>query len=311
MKTQRHSPLTHSLLQMKHLLTLLLGLGVLSAKAQKSFDTEAHRGGRGLMPENTIPAMLNGVRTGVRTLELDTHITADGLVVVSHDGFMNSLIMQKPDGSDITKTDEKQYILYKMNYADIRRFIEGVKDYPAFPQQQKIKTYKPLLADLIDSVESYVKAHHLKPVHYNIETKSSPAGDNVENPVPAVLIKLLMDVINQKHVTDRVIIQSFDPRTLQILHQKMPEVKTAFLVQTGDYDSSIKTLGFTPAILSPEQKIVTADMVTAAHQNHVQVIPWTVNDEAKMKALIDLKVDGLISDYPDRLVKLVGSYQDK
>lgn len=296
---------------MKHLFTLFISLGFLSAKAQRSFDTEAHRGGRGLMPENTIPAMLNGVRTGVRTLELDTHITADGKVVVSHDGYMNSLIMQKPDGSDIPKAEEKQYILYKMNYADIRQFIEGVKDYPAFPQQQKIKTYKPLLSDLIDSVETYVKTHHLKPVHYNIETKSSAAGDNVENPVPAEFVKLLMDVIKQKKVTKRVIIQSFDPRTLQVLHQQMPRVKTAFLIQAGDYDGSIKTLGFKPTILSPEQKIVTADMVNTAHKNHVQVIPWTVNDEDKMKALIDLKVDGMISDYPDRLVKLIGSYQDK
>lgn len=296
---------------MRHLFTLIFGLGFLSVNAQKSFDTEAHRGGRGLMPENTIPAMLNAVRIGVRTLELDTHITADGLVVVSHDGFMNSLIMQKPDGSDIPKAEEKQYVLYKMTYAEIRQYPEGLKYYPAFPQQQKIKTYKPLLADLIDSVETYVKAHHLKPVHYNIETKSSPAGDNVENPVPTVFVKLLMDVINQKHVTDRVIIQSFDPRTLQLLHQQMPVVRTAYLIQTGDYDSSIQTLGFTPTILSPEQKIVTAAMVTSAHQNHVQVIPWTVNDETKMKALIDLKVDGLISDYPDRLVKLIGSYQDK
>jgi len=297
---------------MKHLLTtFLLGFGFLSARAQTSFDTEAHRGGRGLMPENTIPAMLNGVRTGVRTLELDTHITADGQVVVSHDGFMNPIIMQKPDGSDIAKADEKRYILYKMTYADIRQFIEGVKDYPAFPQQQKIKTYKPLLADLIDSVETYIKAHHLKPVHYNIETKSSPAGDGVENPAPAEFVKLLINVIKQKKVTKRVIIQSFDPRTLQVLHRQMPKVKTAFLMQTGDYDGGLKTLGFKPSIISPEQKIVTANMVAAAHKDHVQVIPWTVNDEDKMKTLINLKVDGIISDYPDRLVKLIGSYQEK
>lgn len=296
---------------MKHLLSIFLGLSFLSAKAQKSFDTEAHRGGRGLMPENTIPAMLNGVRTGVRTLELDTYITADGKVVVSHDGFMNPLFMQKPDGSDISRDEQQNYLLFKMNYADIRQFVEGLKDYPAFPQQQKVKTYKPLLADLIDSVETYVKTNHLKPVHYNIETKSSPDKDGIENPVPTVFVKTLMDVINQKHVTKRVIIQSFDPRTLQVLHLQMPKVKTAFLISAGDYDSSIKTLGFTPTILSPEQKIVTADMVSAAHKNHVQVIPWTVNDADKMKAMIELKVDGMISDYPDRLVKLVGNYQEK
>jgi glycerophosphoryl diester phosphodiesterase len=293
---------------MKYILSLLIIAGALQSNAQQ-LDIQAHRGGRGLMPENTIPAMLNGVKLGVQTLELDTHITADGKVVVSHDGMMTSAIMQKPDGTDIPKDEQKQHVLYKMTYDSIRLYIEGVKPYPAFPQQQKIKTYKPLLADLIDSVEAYTKARHLKPVYYNIETKSNPAGDNTDNPIPTVFVKLLLEVINSKHITNRVIIQSFDPRTLQVLHQQLPKIKTAFLVQTGNYDSSIKLLGFTPTILSPEQKIVTADMVTAAHKNNVKVIPWTINNEADMKALADLKVDGLISDYPDRLVKLFGSYQ--
>lgn len=293
---------------MKYILTLLIGTCFLHSSAQQ-LDIQGHRGGRGLMPENSIPAMINGVRLGVQTLELDTHITGDGKVMVSHDGFMTSAIMQKPDGSNITKAEEKNYILYKMPYDSIRMFIEGVKSYPAFPQQQKVKAYKPLLADLIDSVEAYTKANHLKPVYYNIETKSNPLLDNIESPTPAVFVKLLMEVIDQKHITNRVIIQSFDVRTLQILHQQMPKVKTAYLIQTGDYDSSMKLLGFTPTILSPEQKIVTVDMIASAHKNNVKVIPWTVNDEAAMKTLADLKVDGLISDYPDRLVKLFGSYQ--
>jgi glycerophosphoryl diester phosphodiesterase len=293
---------------MKYILSLLITAGSLQLKAQQ-FDIQAHRGGRGLMPENSIPAMLNGVKLGVQTLELDTRITADGKVVVSHDGVMTATFMQKPDGTDLTKAEEKQHALYKMTYDSIRMYIEGVKNYADFPQQQKVKTYKPLLADLIDSVEAYTKAKHLKPVYYNIETKSSASGDNINNPVPTVFVKLLMEVITSRHITSRVIIQSFDPRTLKVLHQQMPEVKTAFLIQTGDYDSNIKLLGFTPTILSPEQKIVTADMVTTAHKNNVKVIPWTVNDEAAMKALADLKVDGLISDYPDKLVKLFGSYQ--
>jgi glycerophosphoryl diester phosphodiesterase len=293
---------------MKHILALFAGLSFLSAKAQQ-FDTEAHRGGRGLMPENTIPAMLNGVRLGVQTLELDTHITGDGKVVISHDGIMTPAIMQKPDGTDITKEEERNYILYKMPYESIRQFITGTKPYPAFPQQQKIKAYKPLLGDMIDSVEAYVKANHLKLVYYNIETKSRPDGDNIENPTPDVFVKLLMDVIKAKGITQRVIIQSFDPRTLQVLHQQMPEVKTAFLIAFGNYDDAIKLLGFTPTIISPEQRIVTAAMVTSAHEKNVKVIPWTVNDEAVMKKLADLKVDGLISDYPDKLVKLFGRYQ--
>lgn len=296
---------------MKHLLMLLIGCGSFFTLNAQVFDTEAHRGGRGLMPENTIPAMINGVNLGVRTLELDCHITADGKVVVSHDAVMSAAIMLKPDGTEITKTEEKNYVLYKMPYDSIRLFQEGVKQHPDFHDQKMIKTYKPLLAALIDSVESYVKANHLKPVNYNIETKSSPAGDNITNPVPDVFVSLLMAVIKQKNITDRVIIQSFDPRTLRVLHQQWPAVNTAFLTQAGSYDDNIKKLGFVPTIISPEYKSVNEAMVKMAHENNVKVIPWTVNNEADMKVLANLKVDGIISDYPDKLVRVFGNYQKK
>jgi glycerophosphoryl diester phosphodiesterase len=294
---------------MKYLLTMLISSSFFTLKAQQEFDTQGHRGGRGLMPENTIPAMINGVHLGVHTLELDCHVTADGKVMVSHDPYMSSVIMLKPDGSEITKAEEKNYLLYKMPYDSIRQFQEGVKQHPDFPDQQKVKTYKPLLAELIDSVENYVKINHLKPVYYNIETKSKPSGDGITNPVPDVFVKLLMEVITEKKITDRVIIQSFDPRTLQVLHKQWPQVKTAFLTAAGTYDDNIKILGFIPTIISPEFKIVNQAMVKAAHQNNVKVLPWTVNNEADMKTLADLKVDGLISDYPDKLVKMFGSYQ--
>jgi len=296
---------------MKYLLTLLLTGGSLFALKAQEFDTEGHRGGRALMPENSVPSMLNGVKVGVRTLELDCNITADGKVVVSHDQTMSSVIMLKPDGSAITKAEERNYILYKMPYDSIRAFQEGVKPHPEFPEQKQVKTYKPLLSELIDSVEHYVKVNHLKPVYYNIETKSQPAGDNISNPVPDVFVKLLMDVITEKKIAKRVIIQSFDPRTLRVLHEKWPKMTTAFLTSTGTYEVNIQRLGFTPTIISPEYRSVNEAMVKTAHENHVKVLPWTVNNEADMKTLADLKVDGIISDYPDRLVKLFGSYQKK
>jgi glycerophosphoryl diester phosphodiesterase len=165
------------------------------------------------------------------------------------------------------------------------------------------------LSALVDSVESYVKTNHLKPVYYNIETKSKASGDNISNPVPDVFVKLLMEVINEKKIANRVIIQSFDPRTLQVLHQQFPEMKTAMLTSDGGYDTYVDKLGFTPTIISPYYKSVSADLVKKAHQNNVKVLPWTVNSETDMKALGDLNVDGIISDYPDRLVHVFGNYQ--
>jgi len=264
------------------------------------------------MPENTIPAMLHAIDLGVRTLELDCLITADQKVVVSHDPYMSAAIMLKPDGTEIGKAEEKQYALYKMSYDSIRRFAEGVKAYPSFPQQARLATYKPLLSDLIDSVETYVKKHHLKPVYYNIETKSSPEGDELYHPGPEPFVSLLMKVVKIKGIGKRVIIQSFDPRTLRIIHKVYPEQVTALLIENKEsFEANIEALGFIPTIYSPNYTLVTAELVKEAHAKKIAVLPWTVNKETDMEALAALGVDGIISDYPDRLVKLFGSWQGK
>lgn len=296
---------------MKHCLLVFSLLGATTIMAQPSIDVQAHRGGRGLMPENTIPAMLHAVDLGVHTLELDCLITADNQVVVSHDPFMNGNIMQKPDGSRIEKAAEKQYALYKMTYDSIRHFTEGLLPYPQFPQQVKMATYKPTLAALIDSVEAYVKLHHLKPVYYNIETKSTPAGDGIFHPAPEEFVQKLMAVITQKGITPRVTIQSFDPRTLQVLHRTHPRVTTALLVENKDgFEANITRLGFQPDIYSPAYKLVDSTLVKQVHDAGIKILPWTVNEIADIKAIAALGADGIISDYPDRLVQLFGSWQN-
>ncbi|MCW3467862.1 glycerophosphodiester phosphodiesterase family protein [Chitinophaga nivalis] len=253
---------------MKRVALLLLGgsLLLLQAKAQQKTDVQAHRGGMALMPENTIPAMLNGLKLGARTLELDCIITADQKVVVSHDAYMSAEFMRYPNGTDISKATEKSLALYGMTYDSIRQYDAGSKPHPRFPQQVKMKTYKPLLSALIDSVEQYIQQHHLKPVNYNIETKSDPAGDGIYNPAPAVFVALLMAVIEEKKIADRVTIQSFDPRTLQVLHQSNPRQKTALLVGNREsFAANIANLGFTPTAYSPNFQLVTLALVKEAH----------------------------------------------
>ncbi|PSL28302.1 glycerophosphodiester phosphodiesterase family protein [Chitinophaga ginsengisoli] len=282
------------------------------ASAQQKTDVQAHRGGRGLMPENTIPAMLHAVDLGVRTLELDCVISSDNKVVVSHDVYMSSVFVRKPDGSDITKEEEKQYALYTMTYDSIRKFDVGTKPHPQFPEQVKMKAYKPLLADLIDSVEAYVKKHHLKQVYYNIETKCSPDGDDKYHPKPDVFAKMVMDVIKRKKIAERVTIQSFDVRTLQVIHKTDPKQILALLIMNKEsFTDNLKTLGFAPAIYSPYYLMATPELVKEAHDKKVQVLPWTVNEVSDMEKMMSLHVDGIITDYPDRLVKVAGSYQEK
>ena len=314
----------------KLLFTVVFTCIIMIVGAQQRLDVQAHRGGRGLMPENTIPAMLHAVELGARTLELDCVISADKQVVVSHDLYMSSDFMLKPDGSEIKKPEEKQYLLYTMKYDSIRRWVEGVKTHPGFPAQEKVRTYKPLLSELIDSVEAYVKRHHLKPVYYNMETKCSPEGDGVAHPAPEEFVSLLMGVVRSRGISPRVIIQSFDPRTLRVVHRDYPGQVTALLVEgpaavgsvagaagvkdvvgangAEGFEKNVSDLGFVPGIYSPNFKMVDASMVKAAHEKGVKVLPWTVNEEKDMEVMAGLGVDGMISDYPDRLVKLFGKW---
>lgn len=293
---------------------LVLASAVIACKTQQgminqnvqypAFDREAHRGGRGLVPENTIPAMLHAIDLGVETLEMDTKITKDGKVILSHDEFINPLFSLSPEGKDIPTADAKKYAFFKMDYTDIAKFDVGSKYYSLFPQQKKVKTHIPLLSDVIDSVQNYLKATGKKQVFYNIETKSSEKEDNIYNPDPETFVKLLMDVIEQKKVSQWVIIQSFDKRTLQVLNRKYPKVKTAYLISnTKTLAENLSDLGYTPFIYSPAYKLVTPELVKACHDKGIKVLPWTVNTEKEIAAVKALGVDGIISDYPDLLMK--------
>lgn len=299
-------------MSMKHTFLLPLAAVLFTANvyAQQKIEVQAHRGGRGLMPENTIPAMLHAIDLGVRTLELDCVISSDKKVLVSHDVFMSAEFIRKPDGTDIKKEEEKQYALYTMTYDSIRKFDVGSKPHAKFPEQVKMKAYKPLLSELIDSVEAYVKRNHLKPVNYNIETKCSPEGDDKFHPKPDVFAGMVMDVIKKKKIADRVTIQSFDVRTLQVIHKTDPKQVLAYLVMNkDDLSVNLQKLGFKPAIYSPYYLMVTPALVKEAHAEKIKILPWTVNEPADMEKIMSMEVDGIITDYPDRLIKLTGRYQ--
>lgn len=266
------------------------------------FDKEGHRGCRGLMPENTIPAMLKAIDLGVTTLEMDIVFTKDKVAIVSHDPFFNHDITTAPDGKYLEEKEEKKLALYQLNFEETQKYDVGLKPNPRFPRQQKIKVTKPSLASLVDSVENYLSVNKLPKVDYNIETKTNPATDNIYHPAPAEFVEFLMAVIKSKGIENRVIIQSFDFRTLQLLHKNYPAIRTAMLIEEYDkrtLDEQLAALGFAPTIYSPAYSLVNKALINACHDKKIKIIPWTVNDKTKISELKQAGADGIITDYPD------------
>jgi glycerophosphoryl diester phosphodiesterase len=267
-----------------------------------ALDTQGHRGCRGLMPENTVPAMMTALNLGVTTLEMDAVITKDKKVVLSHEPFFNHDITTKPDGAFIDASEERSFNIYQMTYDEVKRYDVGMKPHPRFPRQQKMKAVKPLLTDVIDSVDKHMMSSRRPHPFYNIETKTQPVSDNVYHPAPAEFVELLMSVVKEKHIEERVIIQSFDFRTLQYLHQHYPNIKTAMLIEDSDkrsLEQQLQALGFNPTIYSPHHSLVNSALLERCHKLNIKVIPWTVNDKQGIERMKGLGVDGIISDYPD------------
>lgn len=268
----------------------------------RGIDLQGHRGCRGLMPENTIPAMIEAIRQGVTTLEMDVVVTADRQLVLSHDPYLNAIFCTDPSGKSLLEADQNKFLIFGMRYDALQKWDVGLKFHPQFPNQQKIAVHKPLLGELIDSVEQYVKINGLKPVRYNIETKSSVQGDGVSNPPPEEFVDLLMKVIAHKKVQRRVTIQSFDKRTLQVLHRTHPSIHTSFLIPFSNTQKPAQLmdeLGFRPTVLSPDFRLVDAGYLKACHDANMKLVVWTVNDVETIKKMASLGVDGIISDYPN------------
>ena len=265
---------------------------------KKEFDLQGHRGARGLFPENTIEAFIGALDLQVNTLEMDVVITKDGKVVVSHEPWISSVICW--DLADKPVAEGKGLNIYKMNYADVSNYNCGSQPHPDFPQQAKMPAFKPLLSEVITEAENYAKAKELPAVRYNIEIKSTPDGDGIYHPAPKEFVAKVLEVVKAGGIMDRTTIQAFDVRALQEAKAQAPSIPVAFLLsETKGFEKDLEKLGFTPEIYSPYFRLVNAEMVENCRANGISIIPWTVNDENDMNDLLELGVDGIITDYPD------------
>ena len=277
----------------------------LSAQKPKSdFDWQGHRGSRGLMPENTIPAFLKALDLGVKTLELDLAVSADNQLVISHEPWLNHDICSKADGSPVTKEEAESLAIIKMTVAELKKCDCGSRGNPRFPEQQKMAAYKPTLSEMVEAVKQYCVENKRPLPYFNIEIKSQPAWDGKYTPSVSAFAQLVVDELNRLKIKELSSVQSFDPRALEAVKKLDKAVKTVFLVENiNGLKANLKLLTFKPDVYSPYFKLVSQKMVRSCHNMGIKIIPWTVNEVSDMQKMIRLGVDGIITDYPNRIVK--------
>ena len=272
-------------------------------------DVQAHRGGAGLMPENTISAMKNAIKMGVNTLEMDLNISKDGKVVVSHDRYFHSRYAVRPDGTEIDANDPKEY-LYTMPYDSILKYEVGMRPSAVWPEKKNIAEVKPLATDLIDFAERYTKENGLSPMRYNIEIKCSDSeGEGVNWPEYHEFVDKCIELLLSKNLGSRLVVQCFDVRALNYMHEKYPHLALSYLTDTEtDYDAIMNLLDFKPVWWSPNYKAIDKELVQRCHDDGIRIVPWTCDDPLEMKRMIELGVDALITNYPDRLLYITRGY---
>lgn len=256
-------------------------------------DIQGHRGARGHLPENTLPAFRYAAELGVDTLELDVGVTRDGVVVVHHDRRLNPDVARDKDGQWVKAPAPTIFSLdfSRLETYDVGRLRPGSEYAARFPHQKPLDgTRIPRLADVL----AFGK-------RFNIETKID-AKAPAETLPPEPFARALIAEIRKAGVERRATIQSFDFRTLKVVEREAPEIETVYLTMGAASDpSAVKAAG--ARHWSPDYRDLDAAKVKAARGLGLRIIPWTVNEPADIERVIALGVDGIISDYPDRVIQ--------
>ncbi len=300
---------------------LLIGGQLINGEAM-AFDIEAHRGGRALFPENTLASFANALSMGVDTLELDIGATRDGVLVISHERGLNPDLARGADGNYVAPPGIAfvKLSLEEVKTYDVGQIRPGSAYAAQFPDQQAVVDAKiPTLKELIALMRKSGDGH----VRLNIETKIDPNHPE-KSPDPERFVTLLLDLLRAENFEGRVMVQSFDWRTLQLVQKRAPAIPTVYLTVQAAKEPTVLldratewTAGFNPAehgnslprtimeaggaIWSPYFGDVTPALISESHALGLAVVVWTVNKPADMARMIEMGVDGIISDHPDVL----------
>lgn len=286
------------------LLTLLLS----ACMPQKNLhpDIHGHRGCRGVLPENSIPAFLKATELGCDFLEMDVVMSKDGELIVSHEPWMRHDLCQTPEGSGIPVEVERTFNLYEMTAAEIRRFDCGSLEDPEHPERDTRPTYKPTLRQVVSVVDDHALLSGVAPPSFNIEVKSDPALYGTFQPEPRTFALAVIAELDDLGITDRCLIQSFDPAILEVFHSERDDIPLAYLVEDGpDLKEQLARLTFVPAVYSPHFSMADEALLHAVRERNMELVVWTVNEPGDIRRMLDLGVDGIITDYPEKAIAIV------
>lgn len=296
----------------------LLALAAAATGAAHAFDLQGHRGARGLAPENTLAAFRTAMAIGVDTLELDVHLSADGIPMVTHDPALNR---------DITRTEQGDWLpgpgplVKSLTAEQLRTRYRLERARPDSTVAKNFPDQRPSEGERMPTLQqvlALLRAPGAQSLRANIEIKLNPRNPD-DTPPPETVVRAVLDVIQAAEGERRVSIQSFDWRVQRLVQKLAPDIPTAYLsAQRPNFDTitdgawtagfDLKTHGSLPRMVkaaggvtwSPNFNDLTPALVAEAHQLGLEVLPWTVNNPADMARLMDWGVDGLITDYPDR-----------
>jgi glycerophosphoryl diester phosphodiesterase len=265
---------------------LVLALCLMTANAAPRILVHGHRGARAIYPENTIPAFEYAIKIGADVLEMDVAVTKDNVLVISHDPHINP---------EICKGPHPGVAIHELTLAELREYDCGALKNPHFPKQQ------PVPGTRIPTLDDVLSLSRGNSVQFNIETKSFPDHPEL-TPPPDVFARMLLDVIRKHQLDSRVIVQSFDFRTLHATKRLAPNIRLSALWE-GDARPFVNIAHDGEAgIISPLFKLVTPQQVKSAHDAKIQVVPWTADTPADWQMLIDAGVDAIITDDPAALI---------
>jgi len=262
---------------------------------------QGHRGCRGLLPENTIPAFIKALEY-VDILECDVVVSKDKKIIVSHDPWVEASICSHPDGRPVTEKEEKEIRIINLTYEEIKAFDCGIRGNKKYPDQKAMSAYKPSLMEMVTTIDNHCKENNRPLPYYDIEIKSLEKWYDDFTPRPVEYVTLVLNELAALGIEDRCNLQSFDINILEEINKQNSKIVQAYLIDNiSGFEKNMAKLSFVPQIYSPYYKLVTKKLANKVHDKGMRIIPWTVNEIEDMQKMIDAGVDGIITDYPNRV----------